>query len=53
MFKYSITYHLGPESDDITITIFAHDYDEAVAFAKEYRKDAFSVSGATCESILD
>lgn len=43
MNKYTITYHLQPEADNITFDIFARNYDEAVAFAKDYRKESFTV----------
>ena len=40
--KYKIIYHMHP-ADDVIITIEAKDEAEAVAYAKQYRKDAFSI----------
>lgn len=40
---YIITYHMGPFVDDIIVTFPAHDEEEAIIFAKGYRKDAFSI----------
>lgn len=43
MKKYRITYHMRPDAEDITIEIMAKSYEDACIFAKEYRKDGFSV----------
>lgn len=43
MKKYTITYHLQPDAENIKFDIMARDHDEAVAFAKDYRKETFTV----------
>lgn len=43
MKRYKITYHLLPDAEDITIDYLAKSEEDAVIYAKEYRKDAFSV----------
>ena len=43
MKKYEITYHLQPDAENITIDILANTEEEAIEFAKEYRKEGFSI----------
>ena len=43
MNDYIITYHMHP-SKDIVITIKANNEEEAVIYAKGYRKDAFTIA---------
>ena len=43
MKKYEITYHLQPDAENITFTFLAHTEEEAIEFAKQYRKEAFSI----------
>ena len=47
MKKYTITYHLQPDAGDIKFDIMARDFDCAVAYAKDYRKEAFTIEEAT------
>lgn len=42
MKDYTITYYLYP-AENLTIRIAAKSYEDAVVFAKMYRKDSFSV----------
>ena len=39
---YRIIYHMYP-CDDVTIVIYAHNEEEAIMCAKEYRNDSFSI----------
>lgn len=41
--QFKITYHMHPEKD-IVVLFTAKSEEEAIIFAKQYRKDAFSVS---------
>lgn len=41
--RFKITYHLMPDSENIELVIVANDYEEACVFAKDYRKESFSV----------
>lgn len=43
MTTFKIVYHLMPEADDIEITISAESYEEACVFAKQYRREGFSI----------
>ena len=43
MKKYDIIYHIFPDGEDILLTIPARSKEEAIAFAKRYRKDGFSI----------
>jgi len=40
--NYKIVYHLYPY-DDVVIVIEANNEDDAIAYAKRYRKDSFSI----------
>lgn len=42
MKRFKITYHLWP-GEDITVEITAKNYEDACVFAKNYRKDGFSI----------
>lgn len=42
MKHYRITYHRWPE-EDIVIEITAKSYEDACIYAKEFRKDGFSI----------
>lgn len=42
MTKFKITYFLYP-AENIEIIISAKDEDDAIVFAKSYRKDSFSI----------
>lgn len=44
MKTYKIIYHLKPDSEDVEIIIKAKNYDDACIFAKQFRKDSFSVA---------
>lgn len=46
LFEYIITYHMGPMQEDVEITLYAKDYEDAVSSAKKFRQDAFSVRRA-------
>lgn len=46
MKKYTITYHLQPDAGDIKFDIMARDFDCAAAYAKDYRKEAFTIEEA-------
>lgn len=43
MKKYEITYHLQPDAENITFTFLAKTEEEAIEFAKQYRKEAFRI----------
>jgi len=47
MKTYRIEYVLYPEAENIEIIVFAKNYEEACAYAKEYRKESF-----TCEEVV-
>lgn len=42
MKKYTITYHMYPH-DDIVVTIHGKSEEEVAVFAKNYRKESFSI----------
>lgn len=42
MKRFKIVYHLMPDSENIEVTIFAKNYDDACVWAKEYRHESFS-----------
>ena len=42
MKTYKITYHMYPDPD-IEITIQAETLEKAIIFAKDYRKDSYSI----------
>jgi hypothetical protein len=43
MKRYRIIYYLMPEEPNIEIVILAENYEAACVFAKEYRKNGFSI----------
>ena len=43
MKTYRIVYHLMPDASNIEITISAESYEEACVYAKQYRKNGFSI----------
>ena len=43
MKKYEITYYLFPDAENITFTFLAKTEEEAINFAKQYRKEAFRI----------
>ena len=45
MTKWIITYHRHPDPD-VVVEFFAESYEDAVIFAKQYRRDSFSVDKA-------
>ena len=52
MKAYKITYHMYP-SKDITVEINAESEADAIAFAKQNRKDAFSVEEINTEDTMN
>ena len=45
MKTYKIIYHLKPDApENLEIIIKAKNYDDACIFAKQFRKDSFSVA---------
>jgi len=53
MNKYTITYYLQPDADNIKFDIMARDHDEAVAYAKDYRKESFTVEESTGSNLKE
>ena len=47
MKKYKIIYHLKPDAEDIEVIIAAKSYEDACIFAKQYRRNCFSVQELT------
>ena len=43
MAQFEITYFLMPDSENVTITVSAKTEEEAVIFAKQYRREGFSI----------
>ena len=43
MKQYRIIYYLAPDDENIEIVIWAKNYEDACIFAKEYRREVFSV----------
>ena len=43
MKRYLITYYLMPDASNIEIVVLAKSYEDACMYAKDYRKESFSV----------
>lgn len=43
MEQFEITYHLMPDSANVKIVVSAKTEEEAILFAKQYRRDGFSI----------
>ena len=43
MKKYRITYFIQPDGENIVIEIWAKSYEDACIYAKDYRKEGFTV----------
>ncbi len=44
MKKYKVVYMMWPESKNIEIIIFAKSYEDACVYAKNYRKESFTIN---------
>ena len=43
MKTYKIIFHLMPDSENIEVDIYAKSYEDACVWAKDYRRESFSV----------